>query len=369
MDAFLAPLDPARIVRAQAVGPRTAPSSWSRDLTGPGSTTFAAVADAGSYRVYLACVGDDVTLDTTRADAKEPANTIPITCDGQTTARDLGLGRGDAVSITATAPVSWRFALLAPARPALHAESVETTKAVEDAAGPRQDGEAHSASATPAYDATAIVTADVPVMDLSIRDAYRIAFSCAGPGPLTYRLQSPPFGVTDPVEPAGAALASLSTTVECDGGVHVDVVRFPFSIGAGVWVDAPQGTAWRMSAAFEDPPIANIRDGGGWKMGFGLGPNLWLDPQPDHTGLKFAVETQVRLAITCRGGESVDVTLRNDETGEQTSGTAPCAPGKTTVTLIPVAFTGRSFTLDDVPHGGMWLAITLQQSAIPLLGR
>jgi len=206
------------------------------------------------------------------------------------------------------------------------------------------------------------------VMDLSIRDAYRIAVSCAGPAPLTYRLQSPPLGVTDPVEPVGAALTSVATTVECDGGVHVDEVRFPFSIGADVWIDAPAGTAWRAAASFEDPPIHTAKDEDGWNLGIGIGPNLLMDPESDHSGAKLPKANRVRVVVTCLGGTGVDVVLRDEDTGLETSGFAPCTAGQTTETIIPVAAPGRNFSLDTSSHGAMWLAVTIQQSAAGATG-
>jgi hypothetical protein len=363
MDAFLAPLEPGRIVRAQAVGPATAPTSWSRDLVGTGSTTFAPVTVAGSYRVLMACLGADVNLVSHSADPAKGTNAIPITCDGNPTARDVGLAPGDTLSIDATDPASWRIAVLAPARADPHADTIATAAAVAAAAGPRLDAQAASERTTPDFGLREVDVAQVPVMDLSIRDAYRIAVSCAGPAPLTYRIQSPPMGVTDPVEPDGAALRSVANTVECDGDVHVDVVHFPFSIGADVWIDAPSGTAWRIAASFEDPPIKAPQDGDGWKLGIGIGPNLIMDPQPDHSGATIARANRIRVVVTCLGGTGVDIVLRDEDTGLETVGSAPCEPGKATTTIIPVAEPGRRFSLDTTQHGAMWLVVTIQQAA------
>jgi hypothetical protein len=358
LEAFLAPLDPARIVRAQSVGLSTAPTVWSRQITGPGSTMFAPVTRAGSYRVWLACLGSDgVTLDAVRANPEDPAQSIPITCNGATTARDIGLAAGDALSLATTAPTSWRIAVLAPDRAPPHAESI--AKDVTAAAGRRLDGQAASERATPDYGLTAITATSLPVTSLSFRDAFRIAVSCAGPGPLTYRLVAPLN-----VLPAGDdwALNDVATTVECDGGTHVDVVRFPFSTGADVWIEAPEGTAWRLAAAFEGPPIQAPKDGGGWTLGVGLGPNLIFDPQPDTGEVGLAASNRIRVVVTCLGGTGVDIVVREKVTGAATTGTASCEPGRTTVTVIPVAAPGRDFFVESDPHGAMWLAVTIQQA-------
>jgi hypothetical protein len=228
--------------------------------------------------------------------------------------------------------------------------------------------EAASERNTPDYGLRDVESSPLPVMDLPVRDAYRIAVSCAGPAPLTYRLQSPPMGITDPVEPDGAALGSVATTVGCDGDVHVDVVHFPFSIGADVWVDAPIGTAWRMATSLEDPPIKPPQDGDGWKLGVGIGPNLFLDPEPDHSRVTLPKANRVRVVVTCLGGTGVDVVLRDEDTGVQTVGTAPCEPDQATTTIIPVAEPGRDFSLDTTQHGAMWLVVTIEQSARGVAG-
>jgi hypothetical protein len=358
LEAFLAPLDPARIVRAQSVGLSTAPAVWSRQITGPGSTTFAPVSRAGSYRVWLACLGSEgVTLDAVRANPDDPAQSIPITCNGATTARDIGLATGDALSLATTAPTSWRIAVLAPDRAAPHAGSI--AKDVTAAAGRRLDGQAASERATPDYGLSAITATSLPVASLSFRDAFRIAVSCAGPGPLTYRLAAP-----QNVLPAGDdwALNDVATTVECDGGTHVDVVRFPFSTGADVWIEAPEGTAWRLAAAFEDPPIQAPKDGDGWTLGVGLGPNLVFDPQPFTGEVGLAASNRIRVVVTCLGGTGVDIVVREKVTGAEATGTASCEPGRTTVTVIPVAAPGRDFFVASDPRGAMWLAVTVQQA-------
>ncbi|HET7030492.1 MAG TPA: hypothetical protein VFI34_08270 [Candidatus Limnocylindrales bacterium] len=363
LDAFLAPLDRSRIVRAQQVGPASAPTSWSIGVGGPGSTIFAPVTSSGSYRLYVACLGADVVLRSIRTDRTEPADAIPVICNADPTARDIGLGAGDAVAIETTAPTSWRFALVAPDRAAPHASAIASAADVKAAAGTRLDSDAASEQTTPDYTRPDVVeSADVPSLFLTDRDSYRIALSCAGPGPLTFRLHSPPAGVTDPVEPPGAALVSTATLVECDGAIHVDTLRFPYPAGADVAIDAPAGTAWRIATAFEDPPIHGPADDKNWGLPIGVGPNLELTPSEDQWNGTFPETVRVRLVVTCYGGTSVDVTLREKETGDETIGSAPCATGRPTVTVIPVAQPGRSFDVTATTHGPMWLSVFIQQS-------
>ena len=358
LEAFLAPFDPGEIVRAQAVGPATAPTFWSREIGGPGSTTFASVTSPGSYRVWLACLGADVTLNAVRAKAGAPADSIPVACDGNTTARDLGLAAGDSLSISTTAPTSWRIALVDPGRTAPHAKSI--AKDVTAAAGRRLDAEAASENATPDYGATGSPSVGAnAVMSLSFKDAFRIAVSCAGPVPLRYRLAAP---IGSTIADDRWAATNIAMTVQCDGGTHVDELRFPFSTGADVWIEDPAGSAWRIAAAWEDPPIASAPDGDGWGLGIGLGPNLWLVPtDPDVAEMSFEEANRVRLYVTCLGGTSVDLELRDLDTNALTTGTALCRDGSATDTIIPVDEPGRRFALRTAIHGPMWLAVTLQQ--------
>jgi hypothetical protein len=360
IEAFLAPLDPARIVRAQSVGLSTAPTAWSHGLAGPGSTVFGPVTSDGSYRVYIACLGGaHLTLRSIPARGADPANDIPIPCDGTTSARDVGLASGDSLAIEASEPMGWRLAVLAPDRPAPHAATI--AKDVTAAAGPRLVAQAQSASAVPGFGSPDVDGPPILAMDLNIRDSFRVAVSCAGPGPLTYALR-PPENTTPPIGD-GAVLANVATTVECDGGTHVDIVRFPFVIGADVWISAPTGTAWRIAAAMEDPPITSAPDGDGWGLGIGLGPDLWLYPGDpvDRSQMSIKTANRVRLVVTCLGGRSVDVDLRDLDTGIETTGTASCKVGSATTTIIPVDGPGRRFELRTTRDGAMWLAVTLQQ--------
>jgi hypothetical protein len=205
-------------------------------------------------------------------------------------------------------------------------------------------------------------TTDVPTTLLTERDAYRIAIACAGPGPLTYRLHAPPSGVSFPVEPPGAALISTSTVVDCDGKAHVDVLRFPYAAGADVSIDAPAGTAWRIATALEDPPIAVPKDGHGWGLPIAVGPNFDLTDSVDEWSGTFAKTTRVRLVVTCYGGTSVDITIKDTDTGDEARGSAPCVTGRATVTVIPVSAPGRSFAVTAASHGPMWLSVAIQQA-------
>ena len=188
-----------------------------------------------------------------------------------------------------------------------------------------------------------------------------MAVACAGPGPLTYELRAP-LGVSPPVGD-GAALASVATTVECDGAAHLDVVRFPFVIGADVWITAPSGTAWKLAGAWQDPPIHMPADGNGWGLPIAVGPNLELTEAVNTWNGTFAKATRVRVVVTCYGGTSVDVTVREAETGDAVEGSAPCATGRAVMTVMPGDLTGRSFDITTATHGSpMWLSVALQQA-------
>jgi hypothetical protein len=100
----------------------------------------------------------------------------------------------------------------------------------------------------------------------------------------------------------------------------------------------------------------------------GIGPNLFLDPEPDHARVTLPKANRVRVFVTCLGGTGVDVVLRDEDTGIQTVGTAPCKPDQATTTIIPVAEPGRDFSLDTTQHGAMWLVVTIEQSARGVAG-
>jgi hypothetical protein len=362
MEAFLAPLDPARIVRAQAVGPSGEPTSWPAGIDGPASPSFAPVSVAGAYHVLIACVGADVHLDTVHADRSLPVDVVPIACDGIPATRDVSLEAGDVIEIAAPDPASWRFALLAPDRPAPHATAIASAKELAAAAGRRLDNEAVSADVAPSYEASDPAPGEPQIVtSWSYRDGYRVAVSCAGPGPLTYSLRWPDI-LAQPVD-VTTGTANIATTVECDGAAHVDVVRFPFVSGADVFISAPAGTAWRIVAAFEDPPITEPSNGDGWKEGFGLGPDLRMLSETDTSTLTFADPVRARIVVTCRGGTSVEVLAHDRDSGLETPFTAPCRIGETTASVGPTLDDVRDIDLTVSNHGSMWLIVSIQQAA------
>jgi hypothetical protein len=362
MNAFLAALDPARIVRAEAIGPDTAPLAWSRELGGPGSTTFAALTASGTYRVVVACLGAErLAVRTVASQGSTFVNDIPVVCDGSTLDFGLDFDAGQAVALDATVPTSWRFALLAPARPAPHAETIAAD--VSKLAGRRLYDQAASSILTPVYDSPdRRPTEPSVVMGLTVRDAFRIAVTCAGPGPMTYELR-PPSGVT-PTVGERAALGNVAIAVECDGRAHLDVVHFPFATGTDLWIEAPNGTAWRMAAAFEDPPITSPKDEKAWTLGVGMGPNLSFDPIEDEGVVTIPTSNRVRVVVTCFGGTGVDILIRDEDSGVETTGSAGCQTAEKRITVIPVEAPGRRFKISTISHGPMWLAVTLQQATL-----
>lgn len=361
--AFLRGTDPGEIVRAQAIGPAAAPTAWSHGITGPGSTAFAEVDTTGTYRIVVACLGaPEVSVSALHADRLNGPGAMRFVCDGASVEKLVELHAGDHIVIGATDPTSWRVALLAPGRAAPHAAAIAAD--VTKAAGPRLDNSPiGGALTTPDYSAVGPRDEPTLVSYVNARDAYRIATSCAGPGPLTFVLRAP-FGISPP-NGDGAALSEVATIVACDGGVHLDVIRFPFAIGADVWIDAPNGTAWRFAAAWEDPPIQALKDGDGWKQGFGLGRDLRLDSETNQSTLTFQTPVRARIVVTCRGGTGVDILAHDRDSGHDTPFSAPCQVGETIVSVGPEFDSVRSIDLTVSNHGAMWLLVSVQQSSGP----
>jgi len=74
--------------------------------------------------------------------------------------------------------------------------------------------------------------------------------------------------------------------------------------------------------------------------------------------------TLARVVVSCQGGTSVDVSVsRGDQTGSLQTFTASC--GDQATTTVGEAFVpdeNGGFTVEVVPHGRMWTAVTIQQA-------
>jgi hypothetical protein len=364
LDELTAPLETSRLVRAQAVGPATAPASWSatgNDVVPSGGATFAPTTVAGSYRVWFACLGPGARIVAHRAAPGGDDEIVPVTCDGGTTARDVGLEVGDRLGVEADEPVSWRIAVVSPERAPLRATALGDAVA---AAGLRLEGQAASDRPEPDYLLpVAAVSAPRFVDQLGLRDRFHVFSTCAGPAPVTWILapKSPTTGLADVADLAG----QVRTTVECDGRVHEDDVRVPFPDGADLYVSAPPQVAWRIAASSDPSPIDAPRNGDGWTLLVGVGGPLNFHPEPDHLdGTLDPAVTGIRVVITCLGGRSVDVGVRSSSAAESeslTTFTAPCGAGDPHVTAVPVDVPAGSYDVRWIQSGAMWLNVTVQR--------
>lgn len=372
LDDLLGPLDPARIVRAQAVGPAGGSGGGLGPLeqaVEPGSVTFAPVTVAGAYRVWTACLGaEGIVLRTLRANPTQEVEEIPITCNAAVTARQVGLEAGDALLIATTPGTghsAWRVILEAPERIAPHATELRPPIMVPP------DGWIDVASGVSPIDLPSYV--DTPtgggvLVPISIgsapgRDGYRVQVACAGPANLRYTLGRTILGTGTADD--GTIDAFLTTEVECDGLTHLDTIGIVFPSGADVFVTADERLAWGISVTAEAPPIALEPDGGGWGLAIGAGPNLDFDGQP--SGLSSmedtSATTEIRVVVTCLGGSFVDVRVhaREFEDPPLAEFRADCRGDEAQTTAETIRIDTPTFLIETDPDGKMWLAVTVQQ--------
>ena len=376
LDDLLAPLDPARIVRAQAVGPAAGSGDGLGPLeraVEPGSVTFAPVTVAGAYRLWSACLGSDgIVVRTVRGIPTQEVEQIPITCDGAVSVRQVGLEAGDALAI-ATAPgtghSAWRVVLEAPERLAHHATELRPPSA-SPPDGWDELATGTSQGAVPSYLDNRTgggVLGPVAIGSAPPRDRYRVEVACAGPSTLRYTLGSTIRGTGTAKD--GTIDAFVTTEVECDGLTTLDAIDIPLPVGAEVFVTADERLAWRVSVLAEAPPIALEPNGGGWGMAIGAGPDLHFDGMP--AGLSSmsdpTVVTEIRVVVTCLGGSFVDVKVhaREWEDPPLAAFRADCSAGEAQTTAQTVRLTTPTFLVETDPEGKMWLAVTVQERLAP----
>ena len=372
LDDLLAPLDPARIVRAQGVGPAGGSGDGldpHEQAVEPGSVTFAPVAVAGAYRVWTACLGaEGIVLRTLRANQTQLVEEIPITCDAAVSVRQVGLEAGDALLI-ATAPgtghSAWRVVLEAPERIAHHATELLPGILIPP------DGWIDVASGASPIDVPNYLdnqTGGGVLLPLAIgsapaRDRYRVQVACAGPGNLRYMLGSTIRGTGTADD--GTIDAFLTTEVECDGMLARDAIEIALPAGAEVFVTADERIAWLISVSAEEPPVALDPGDGFWALAIGTGPDLDFDGAPSGlSGMTDAASgTEIRVVVTCLGGNFVDVKVhsRDFEDPPLASFRADCRGDEAQTTAQQVRLDSEAFLVETDPDGKMWLAVTVQQ--------
>ncbi len=361
LDEVLAPLDPARIVRAQAVGPAEGPSGRhpSREEIGPMAVGFAPITTAGSYRLYTACIGSAGLNVVVMSDqATEPREVIPITCNGATTARDVGLEAGDRLALRSTSWLSWRLVLESPER------------------GPRPSVDISPPNEIPPGEVPLISNQDqpggppadirrpLPIGDVPGRGRYTVQVSCTGPSPLRYTFGNiiRDTGTSDD----GTIDVFSETAVECDGVSHADTIGIAAPSGAQVFVTVADGTRWFATVSADAPPIDLAPGDSQWQMVIGSGPDLDYDGQ--EVGLSgltsSAANTEIRVVVTCLGGGYIDITVQ-DPTVENppTLGSfrAECRADAPSTTSQIVQIRSQAFVVVHDPSAKMWKAITVQE--------
>jgi hypothetical protein len=351
--------DQALVVRAQAVGPADGPAAT--EQAGPRSATFAPVSTSGTYTVEISCLGpDQIGVEVTRGSNPEPFTDLgSFACTGEVTARRVDLEAGDRLHLRSDQPASWRVVVEAPPRAALHATSLADL--------PRPVDEevlldASSPSQTPDYGApgTGIGTwTPVAMGAVPQRERYRVLVTCAGPSPVrvAFRQLIEPAPATPPGDHS-------VTQVECDGGVHVDMLELPLGDPAQVLVSSDPGTAWLMFVTSDPPPITIAPDEDGWTTAAASGPNYFDDAQPGGVSLPAAESGgDVRVVISCSGDTTITGTIDvGPVVGQKLDPfEIDCAAlgGNTLARIHPDAAPYVEVLWD--PHGArIWLAITVQ---------
>jgi hypothetical protein len=198
------------------------------------------------------------------------------------------------------------------------------------------------------------------------RERYRVLVTCAGPHSIRYAFgrlfdrQNAP----DPLPEDHSV-----TEVECDGGVHEDVLALPLVDGARLLVTSSAQEAWQIIVMSDKPPISLPPDEGGWVMSTGFGPNFLPSGQqegvtlvgPDGGG-------EVRVVISCSGDALLTGTIDVGPVAGQKLDpfTLDCSlDGGAGVTLArSYATAASSVTVLYDPHGAtIWLAVSAQVRA------
>lgn len=359
LDDLLAPHDPATIVRAQAVGPADGPPSTAQPV--PWSVGFAAFPGGGSYVVDVACLGsDDLRVTVVEAGVDGPGRSVPFGCDGGTSSRFVELAAGESIAVASSRPASWRIAIRGAARPTPHAESVaDITVSDEDATLL----DVRSPSDVPDYGPAGTggglwLPADVGWV--THRDQYRVLVSCAGPHAIRYAFAQP----VDQTKPKEAFETYSDTEVECDGGIHEDVLDLPLDEARFVVTSSNQ-IAWRVVVEGDPLPIALAPDGDGWTTLGSAGPNFFPRGQRDGLTVPTTVGGDVRIVVSCAGDGIIDGTIDvGDPLVRPTDPyTLDCNVEHTNAITLERAYRqgGSSATVKFDPHGTpVWVAITIQ---------
>lgn len=365
LDDLLAPLDPVRIVRAQAVGPAEGQSGTrpSREEIGPMGVGFAPITTAGSYRLSAACIGTaGLNVTVTSDQAAEAREFIPITCNGAVSARDVGLEVGDRLALRSTSWLSWRVVLESPERDPL--PSLDIAPPIDPPAGEAVlVGNSDSPGAPPPE-----VPGPLPIGDVPGRDHYTVQVACAGASTLRYTFGNK---ILDTGTAADGTIDVFSeTAVECDGLSHADSIDIVTPSGAQLYVTVDDGARWFVTVSAEEPPISLEPDGGGWQLVGGSGPDL--DYNLQQYALSYLTSTkantEIRVVVTCLGGGFVDIVVQ-DATVEDppTLGSfrAECQADGPTSTAQVIKLRSQAFVVLSNPSGKMWKAITLQERVAP----
>jgi hypothetical protein len=367
LDELLAPLDPAAIIEAQAVGPATGVEPEGLGVggpLGPGSTTLGPVASAGSYRLWTACVGEtSLGIGLLRGlGGAQPFSDIPITCDGQVTSRQIGLAAGDALQVTAPGTGAWRIVLELPGQAAPQATSFEPVPGVVP--GEAILVQTRSDRAEPSFDepGVGVQPAVQRPGGVPTRDRYAVLASCAGPSSIRFAIGHQISGTATALD--GTDLEEVAGVVACDGRIHRTELGFALEAGGEVIVTADERTAWQLSVTSEEPPIVVNMHDGTWTLSTGIGPDLNLDGSEQHVSLVGAEPgADVRVVVACEGDGPLKVEV---DTGPVEGVTVDrfemqCEAGSS-LTIRKVYPNPTGYVTVGLDPGGkrMWLAVSTQ---------
>jgi hypothetical protein len=365
IDDLVARLDPAMIVRAQSVGPAAGPSTDPAGKeTGARGVTFAHVTEPGTYRLWTACLGDQLTMVVRHPDTVDGGPLAPAACDGSVTDRLIALRAGDALAFWSANPASWRIVLEAPARAALHATSIADIAFLD---GDVILSDVRGASEFPDYGPTATgggLWLPAEVGHVQHRDQYRVLVSCAGPRTIRYAFGQLIDQATLPLLPEDHSI----TEVECDGALHEDVLDLPLD-EARIIVTSSDQNAWHIIVAGDPLPIALAKDEGGWTMSGGNGPDYVSAGHEQGVTLPGAeAGGDARVVISCSGDTTVTGSI-DAGPGPRPSArpdpfTLDCrGPDGATLARSYVNAAPYVDVLYD-PHGApIWFAVTVQERA------
>lgn len=312
LEDLLAPLEPEAIIEAQTAGPASGVAPEGLDLggpLGPGSTTLSQVADAGSYRLWIACLGESAMgVDVRRSvTSTEPFVPISVTCNSEVSVRQIGLYAGDRLLVALPARAAWRIILELPGRAAPHATSYGDLPI----AGPDEEelARAESSRGVPGYDEPAGPAQPASsVGSLPGRDRMAVVLSCAGPSSLDWGIGNRVSGSNG--MPDGATVTEVSGVIDCDGRVHRVDLDFVIASGGELSVSADVGTAWTVAVLGEHPPVALPENDGSWTMSSAIGPLLLLDGMPQNTSLIGADGGGgVQVVVSCEGDGPLSVAV------------------------------------------------------------